>query len=295
MSIQLRLITVVAMAIWGSTFVAMKVLVVDLPPMFILFWRMVFALGAFILLWKWVFKGNRYQSGDIFYFILMGLFEPCLYFMLESEALVHTSAGQAGMVTALFPIMLAVAAYWFFAERVGRFQVFGLFLGVAGVVWMTLVSEQVEMAPNPLLGNSLEALAMMSAIGYTLMVKRLSARYTPLFLTSLQAVAGIVFFGVGLMFEVPPEKVEVHHWWILVYLGVGATLGAYGLYNYVVSKVPASQVAGYINLIPVFAVGCSVVFLGEVIGLTQLMAMMLIFVGIALSGRASGKVNPVSN
>ena len=69
------------------------------------------------------------------------------------------------------------------------------------------------------------------------------------------------------------------------YLGSCVTIGAYFLYNFGVSKLPASQASAYINLIPVFTVAMGFVFLGETFNLLQVLASLLMFSGIYISQR----------
>ncbi|MCK5914017.1 MAG: DMT family transporter, partial [Desulfuromusa sp.] len=71
------------------------------------------------------------------------------------------------------------------------------------------------------------------------------------------------------------------------------TLGAYGCYNYSVSRIPASRAAGYVNLIPVFSVILGMVILGDTLNLSQWLACGLVFCGVWLS--SSKKRTPVTN
>ena len=69
----------------------------------------------------------------------------------------------------------------------------------------------------------------------------------------------------------------------MLYLGVVITVGAYGLYNFAVSRLPASQASGFINLIPVFTLLFAVLLLGERLVGQQVLAAALVFIGLALS------------
>ena len=69
----------------------------------------------------------------------------------------------------------------------------------------------------------------------------------------------------------------------LVYLGSVVTVGAYDLYNFGVSRLPASQATGFINLIPVFTLVFAWLLLGERLNGQQLLAAGLVFAGVALS------------
>jgi drug/metabolite transporter (DMT)-like permease len=69
----------------------------------------------------------------------------------------------------------------------------------------------------------------------------------------------------------------------IVYLGIFVTMGAYGLYNYAVSKVPASQAAAFVNLIPVFTVILGRVILDEHFTAIQYVASAIVITGVFMS------------
>lgn len=136
---------------------------------------------------------------------------------------------------------------------------------------------------------------MTCAAAYTVILKKLTERYRPFFLTALQAYAGSVFYLPVLLMpgtSLPTEIVPVPFFSIL-YLGVFVTLGAYGLYNFGVSRVPASQASAFMNLIPVFTVFLGWLILGEKFTPMQYLASSLVFAGVFLSqGRLSETAVP---
>ena len=80
-----------------------------------------------------------------------------------------------------------------------------------------------------------------------------------------------------------PQSVGGQSLWAVVYLGVIVTVGAYGLYNFGVSRLPASQASAFINLIPLFTLLLAAVLLGERLTGQQMAGAALVFVGVALS------------
>ena len=274
---------VLAMALWGSSFIALKLAFAEWPAMWVIFARM--AIGSLIFLAAWRWRGRMdYQAGDWKYLVGLAVCEPCLYFVCESFALQYTSAAQAGMITALLPLLVAVGAFVLLHERIARNTWAGFALAVLGALWLTLAGEPDQHAPQPLLGNFFELLAMVCATGYTLLLKHLSARYSPFILTAMQAFIGSVFFLplAALSSGVPPAP-SGQGLFALVYLGSVVTVGAYGLYNFGVSRLPASQATGFINLIPVFTLVFAWLLLGERLNGQQLLAAGLVFAGVALS------------
>lgn len=283
---------VLAMALWGSSFIALKFAFQEMPAMWVIFARM--ALGSLIFLGAWRWRGRiDYHPGDWKWLLGLAACEPCLYFIFESLALQDTSAAQAGMITALLPLLVAVGAYFLLHEKIARNTWLGFALAVLGALWLTLASEPDSHAPNPLLGNVYELLAMLCATGYTLLLKHLSARYSPFILTAMQAFIGSLFFlPLALASSGLPSMPGPQGLLALIYLGTVVTVGAYGLYNFGVSRLPASQATGFINLIPVFTLIFAALLLGEVLSGQQALAATLVFVGVALSQWRSAPPTP---
>ncbi len=273
---------VFAMALWGSSFIALKIAFAEYAPMFVIFARMLIATLCFMFVLRRVFRFN-YHRGDWRWLLLMSACEPCLYFVFEAQALQHTSASQAGMIVSTLPLIVAVLAYFWIGERPRRAQWLGFAVAICGVAGLSLLSEQSAQAPNPLLGNLLQVAAMLCAAVYSVSLKRLSVRYSAFSLTALQAAVGSLFFAPFLLFVPLPDAI---HWPALlatVYLGACVTLGAYLLYNYAISRIDVSMAAAYSNLIPVFTLLFAYWLLGEQLSGNQWLAAAVVVSGVLIS------------
>lgn len=279
---------VTASLLWGSSFIAMKIAMQGFSPLLVVFCRMALASAVFGLLWRRM-GGFRAARGDWPGLLFMGFCEPCLYFVFEAKALTLTQASQAAMVTALLPLLIAIVAAIVLKERLEGKTLVGLLLAVAGVAIMSLSGEATSDAPHPILGNFLEFLAMCCAVGYIVTAKRLAVRHRPLYLTAMQSFTGSVFFAPILLFTPLPEHIEIGPALAVVFLGLGVTFVAYGLYNYGVSRAPAAKAAAFINLIPVFACLLSYVVLGETLTNTQWAGGIMALAGVALTTRPGRK------
>lgn len=281
-----------AIVLWAGSFVALKIAFRSCDPYFVIFGRMAVATCCALPFYRQI-RRVAYFKGDWVYIVALGLCEPCLYFVFEAKALMLTSASQAGMITALLPVMVAVGAWMIFKEAMTWRTVTGFALAVAGACLLTLGGEATESAPNPALGNFYEFLAMVTATGYTLILKRLSYRYSPLFLTFAQSVAGAIFFS-ALMWGcgVPiPDTIAAEAVFTIIYLGVFVTFGAYFCYSFAMVRMPASQATAFINLIPVLTLFFGWLVLGEVFQPIQYGAGAMVIAGVFLSqDKAAGKV-----
>ena len=278
-----HLALILAMIIWGSSFTFLKIAIETLHPMQVIFLRLL--VGSLVLLpfLGWLLRGLKYQAGDWKWLGAMALFEPCLYFVFEGMAMKYTSATQAGLVTSVLPLMIAAGAWFFLREKITGRQWLGFSLAVGGVLWISLHSQVTSHAPNPPLGNFLEFLAILSATGYTLLAKHLSHRYNPFFLTAMQTLLGTLFFLPLVLLQPLPTSIEPRALEAIVIMGVVISVGAYGLYNLALSKLTATVVSTYINLIPIFSLFFAMLILHESLNLQQWLACGVIFAGIAIS------------
>ena len=279
---------VMAMILWSSSFIALKIAFRAYDPMFVIFGRMLVASLCFLVVGKRIANSLHYQKGDYKPILFMAFCEPCLYFIFEAKAVENTTASQAGIITAMLPILVMVAAALYLKEKVTKTSWIGALIAIAGVLWLTAESSPSSDAPNPMLGNFLEFLAMVCAAGYTISLKALTDRYSPFFLTAIQVFIGSVFYFPLLIFpsNVIPNTFEPTSAMAILYLGAVITLGAYGLFNYGIKHVPANKGAVYVNLIPIFSVLLGWLILGETFTLYQFFAGTLILSGVFLSQKS---------
>ena len=272
-----------AMFIWGSSFIVLKIAFREYDPFFVIFGRMFLGMLFFIPV---LIKGiPKVLKEDRLLLIAMGVFEPCFYFIFEAKALTLTTASQAGMITSLMPLMVGFTAVFYLKEKLTPSMLAGFLLAIGEVVWLTLSGSGAEEAPNPALGNLMELAAMICATGYTVILKKMTSRYSHFFLTGIQTLMGSIFF---LFFCFLPQSRIPLEWTVsgtlsVLYLGVIVTLGGYGLYNFGTSRLPASRSSAFINLIPIISLVLSIIVLKEHVGLYQYLASALILMGVIIS------------
>ena len=197
----------------------------------------------------------------------MALCEPCLYFIFEAKAVENTTASQAGLITAMLPILVMVAAAIFLKERIGARSWLGATVAVGGVCWLTLLSRPSADGPQ-------SAAWQFSRIFSDALRHRLyhcheeSDRTLFAHFFSPPSRPSPAVFFICRCFGLPstelPDKLSTWDPGLAVlYLGAVITLGAYGLYNYGLKQVPANKAASFVNLIPIFSVFLGWLLLGE--------------------------------
>ena len=231
---------------------------------------------------------KTYSKGDWKLLLPMVIFQPCLYFLLESNALLLTTATQAGVISASVPVLTAIGAWIVMSEPVNRLTITGLCLSVAGVIILTLSQGEDMNAQNPVLGNIMEVGAMIFAAANFILVKKLSGRYSPWTLTALQIAGGFIFFLPG-FFEILNTDSSIWNPGLILsilFLGIFVSLGAFSLYNWGIHKLNATLAASFINLVPVVAIITGWIALGEGLSPIQLVAAAGVIGGVMLSQRS---------
>ena len=278
------ILLIFAMFIWASSFIALKLAMNDLEPYTVIFFRMAIASLCFVYFIKSFLK-YEFTKSDIKYIVLLAFFEPCLYFIFEAKAIQLTTASQVGMITSLMPVITAMAAGYFLKEIITKQLLLGSFIAIAGVVWLSLQSTSSVSAPNPILGNFFELLAMVCAAGYTIVARYLADKYSALFITAIQVFIGTIFFFPFFLYEFNTTEFNITLTSILcvLYLGIVVTLGGYGLYNFALTKIEASKAAVFIYLIPVFTLILAFLVLNEKLTIIELIASVTILFGVFVS------------
>lgn len=273
-----------AVLLWGTSFAATKIALESFPPMVVIWLRMIVASIAFAPFWVRLPR-PVYQRGDWKPLLVAVACIPCLYYLFEGYAIQFTTSSQAGVISAMVPLIVAFGAWLVLRERLGWRGSVAIALSLVGVAVLSLGGVAQSSAPNPALGNLLEMLAMVSAAGTMIAIRFLGARYNAWLLTGVQALVGVVFFLPFLASSNPAGWLSAPPvaWGCVVYLGVFVTLGAFGLYNSALSLIPASRASLSINLVPAVAVVSGWLSRGESLTPSQLAACVLI-VGAVVFG-----------
>ncbi len=283
-----------ACVIWGVSFVATKVALQSFSPHTLLALRFAIA-SAFLLPTFFLFQREKLLARDLGLFCLLGIMEPGLYFLCETRGLMSTSASVASLIIGSIPVFVMALGAVFLKEPVRPHTVVGIAMTLLGIAFLVQKDlDGLSIAASPLKGNLLIMAAALCASVYTIVSRSLSARYRPMTLTTIQAAFATVFFTVFAVGEGPVRTENVltpQALTSLLFLAFFATLAAFWLYNASLRALPASQVAVFINLIPLVTVLTARVVLNETLSWAQLAGAFFILLGVRVSSQ-KGAVGP---
>lgn len=275
----------VTIAMWGTTFISTKILLLHWGPVEILFSRFLLALLVLTIAYPKRLKlQNRKQE---FVFAGAGLCGICLYYLLENVALTYTMASNVGVIVSIAPFFTALLFHFFTKgeEKLTGNFVAGFFVAIVGICLISFNGSRLELNYT---GDILSIAAAAVWAVYSLLIKKISRYgYNTIQTTRRTFVYGIVFmipslflFDVQFDFQIlwKPECLLN-----LIYLGVGASAICFVTWNYAIKVLGAVKTSVYIYIIPVITVVASAIILKEQITGLAIVGTVLTLAGLFLS------------
>lgn len=269
-------------SVWGATFVSTKALIAaGLTPAEIFLMR--FALGYLCILPLAPRRLRAENRRDEAAFAAAGVCGGSLYFLLENVALEYAPASNVSLLVCTAPVWTALAAGRADrGERMTRRQAAGAALAAAGMALVVLNGRFVlHISPA---GDLLALAAALSWMGYSLVIKRLGARYPASFIarkvffygmaTILPVFAFRPFAATGELLARPVV------WANLLFLGVVASGFCYALWNAVMRRLGAVRATNYIFFNPLVTMLTAALCISERITAPALAGAAMILCGM---------------
>lgn len=275
-------------AIWGSSYLLIKIGIRDLSPALIVFARI--ALGAAVLVPAAIRSGAlRNLGGNWTVLWIVAVAQIVAPFLLIALGEQQISSSLAGILVASAPIFTAILAIFFMREeRSEGARLVGVLAGVAGVT--LLLGIDLGGSSNELLGG----LAVVGAgLGYAiggLLVKQRIAGIEPLGIAAIVMVLATVLSAPAALASLPEQAPGVGPVAAVVVLGVLCTGLAFAIFYELIASVGPARTYLVTYLAPVFAVVYGVTLLDEGFGLATLLGLLMILAGsyLAAEGRLPG-------
>ena len=274
-----------AMFFWSFSFVWFKVAYRGYDPMTVVLFRLSMATVLMFIIARLTGKLQNIQKGDWPWVIALSFFEPFLYFMGESFGLKYVSPTVASVIVATIPLFTPLAAFYFHNEKMSWANFAGLSISFAGVSLVVLDSS-FGFSASPL-GVTLEFLAVLSTIGYTIILKKLTRNYNGYTIISYQNLFGaFMFLPFWLIFESQKTLHTSFHpeaFMAIVKLAIFASILGFIFFTYSIRHLGINKSNMFINVMPVFVVIFSYFILDEEINLQKIIGIGIVIAGIFLA------------
>ena len=269
-------------AIWGASFLFMRVAANDFGPIALVEVRL--ALGSLALmplLWR---ERRQFPLSLWPKLALIGAINSALPFLLFAWAAQRAPAGVGAITNAMTVLFTALVGFLFFGEKIGSRRAVALVAGFAGVV--VLASSKVAGAS---IGWAVAAGATASflyGIGINLVRRHLTGLPPAAVASATLGSAALLTLPFAIA-TWPQAAVPMKSWISAALLGVLCTGFAFVLYYRLIARIGAARASTVTYLIPLFGVAWAWLLLDEPLTLKMGIAGALILGSVAFSQRAA--------
>jgi drug/metabolite transporter (DMT)-like permease len=264
--------------IWSSAFTSARIIVADAPPLASLAFRFLLS-GLIGIAIAWALGQSMRLSRDQWKAtFVFGLCQNALYLGLNFFAMQTIEASVASIIASSMPLMVALASWLIFRERLPLFGIFGLALGIIGVTM--IMTSRIE-AGIDIRGIFLCIIAAIALAVATLSMRNASTGGNLLMIVGLQMLVGSAILAVV---SGATETIDVTLSSPLIIAFIYTTLApglfATWIWFKLVERIGAVRAATFHFLNPFFGVAIAAAILGEKLGLFDVIGVTIIAVGI---------------
>lgn len=275
-----------SMILWGISFVWTKELLeAHFPVIMIVTFRLIIAASLMLLVFSLTHSLEKVKKKDISTFFLLAFFEPFLYFIGENFSMQFVEASFAAIVIGVIPVVVPFALFIFNKEKVHWEIIFGVVLSIVGIAFMSLgkgFSFNVDIR-----GVLLLVLAVLAAVGYSVVLSRLLGSYGPITITTYQTLIAILYY-LPLFFIFDFSSLATLNWSFkavsdIVLLAVLCSSGAFILYNYAGKKLGVAKSSVFTNAIPLVTIVFAILVGQETLCANKVIGMAIVIGGVMFS------------
>lgn len=283
---------VVLAALWGASFLFMRISAPEFGPLPLMLVRCL--VGALVLLpIAWATQGvarllreARATSGRM---LFAGIFNSAIPFVMFGYAALAINAGFSSILNATTPIFGALIGYVWLKEKLGAWRAAGLAIGIAGVV--VLSWDKASFRDGNAAGWAVLA-CLVATFCYGIagnFAKRRLGGVHPLLVAAGSQVGASLALLLPALATWPQQAPSPAAWASALALGSACTGLAYVLFFRLIAHVSASAALSVTFLIPLFGIGWGWLFLGETVDLPMAIGGLIVLLGTAL---ATGMFTP---
>jgi len=273
------------MVFWGMSFVWSKIVLEFYDPITTVLLRLILSSVLIFSGLKIFNKIQRIKKDDYVLFAFSSLFNPFLYFIGENYGLQLSSPTTTSVIIATIPVFTPILAFIVYKERLSVLNIVGLLVSFFGVLFM-LVNKDFSFNTS-VEGVLWLSLAVISAVLYSVLLKKLAVKYDAFRIIATQNMIGTMYFlPLFFIFDfrhfitVTPSTNAIV---ALLLLAFFASSLAFVFFTISSREIGISKTNLFTNLIPVFTTIFSFFILNEQFEGKKIAGMIIVIVGVLMS------------
>jgi drug/metabolite transporter (DMT)-like permease len=285
--------------VWGSTFLAIRVGVREVPPFLLAALRF---LAAGVILYGWMRArgepsptGRQWRSAFLLA-VLIFVLDYGLLFWAEQRV----PSGIAAVMMATIPVFMALSEIVLLrTQKLTMRLSLALLIGIAGVVVLTNRSWELGGSPIETAGAAALIVASMSWSLSSALTRILPLPSSKVMSSGAQMLAGGVLLsvtaaGMGELRDFHPSTVSPGVWFALLYLIVAGSILAFTAYVWLIHHESPTKVGTYAYVNPVVAVVIGYFLGGEALGMRTILGTLFVLISVVVITTGRGKAQTIS-
>lgn len=280
---------------WSSAFTSARIIVADASPLFSLAMRFLVSGVIGVAIARMMGQSWRLTKKQWYATILFGICQNALYLGLNFYAMQTIEASLASIVASTMPLLVALATWLIFREKLAPMGIVGLVAGIVGVsiIMGSRISQGVDIH-----GVMLCGIAVLALTFATLAVRGATSGGNFMMIVGLQMLVGSAILLVATaLFETVHVNLTLPlvlaFTYTTLFPGILATL----IWFMLLDRIGPTRAATFHFLNPVFGVAVAAVLLGESLGPQDVLGVVIVTVGILavqLSRQSKVKKPPIN-
>ncbi|NNE53361.1 MAG: DMT family transporter [Sulfitobacter sp.] len=278
MDIRAILMGLIFALMWSSAFTSARIIVADASPLF--------ALSARYLISGLIGVGLAKALGQSWHLtpaqwratIVFGVLQNAVYLGLNFVAMQTVEASLAAIIASTMPLLVALALWLFYSERLKPLGLAGLIAGFVGVA--LIMGARLGGGVDPF-GVALCVVGVIALTAATLLVREATSGGNFLMIVGLQMLVGCVALSTAtLVLETPRVNPSWPLFFAFTYTCLIPGLAATIIWFWLVNRVGATRAATFHFLNPFFGVAVAALLLNEALGGRDILGVVIITLGI---------------
>ena len=268
-------------AIWGSSFISMRIAAPEIGPVWLIEMRVLLAGLALLPLLARLNLLGEVRRKSIFLFVA-GCLNSAIPFLLFAFASLYLSAGFNGILSATVPLFGTIIAFFWLKEKFTLNRILGFAMGFAGVIVVVGLANQptdlwfILAVSGGLLGSLSYAIA-------SIYIKQYLSEVPPLVITTGSQLSAAIVILPLIPFTIPTALPSIKVILAIAALGLLSTALAYILYFRLIQNIGVMKTLTVAYLIPLFASFWGALVLAEPLTRSMAVGCSLILLGTAIA------------
>ena len=277
--------------LWGVAWPVGRLLATDLLelPFTVMFLRYSFAVPI-LFVWMWIKEGNVVpRAEDRKALVIMAFTSVFLYQIGYMFGMQKTAASDASLVIGFNPIFVAILSVFALSHKLTTKSMSGIFLSFTGILLIFIASPNVDIPlEERLIGNSLIMFGAFTYAIYVIVMRQYvlndeDGQLSSLSLITWVSLIGWIFFIPFVLAESPWDRSWNNDEWFLIgYLGILSTALSYVFFAIGVEVIGANRASSFVNVVPIFGILSSWLWINEELGWIQLVSFAFIYFGVRM-------------